>query len=475
MKKECARLEKMRTEAQNYITRSERLLQWRGDNALPKAKKMKAMSERFIREQGRYALFIGSIGRGASALGAGRGSLSGDVRDSLRRLDVVYRDMIERALPGKEVRHVLTRRDLASLAADLRLLKGEIRGMQSSLVAEYRQVRRGSSQQREKSLARHDRALVSIAQYEMDQVVAGLRDYAAALDHYSYAETLLACYKVRADGFIASLRRGKLPPETEKIIKNKSLLMFVKEYDAGKLKAESAARRRLIRGMRQRVSRVRGLISWYGRRGIEIREHPDADQLAAFRRKWQRHPAVVVAGRRIVTENLLSEDIAASRYVRDLAVRNIWKSPNGNGAAPGGKKQFVRLDEKVITVTIPRGWQKIPSAGNLPGRFRVSEFLSLDGSASISLASVPARKKDAREVSRRWILRRSSQLLKHRWGKREKGHYYWARGRDKNDNVFELYALASDGHVLIIEGTSPGEKYPLLKEKLHSVFTSLRQ
>lgn len=125
-------------------------------------------------------------------------------------------------------------------------------------------------------------------------------------------------------------------------------------------------------------------------------------------------------------------------------------------------------------MTIPRGWDPLPVANIIPGRASVKEYMSLDGTASILLAAIPVKKNDAKEVSRRWMLRRSTTMLTHRWGKKDSHLYYWARGRDKNDNVFELYAFERDGHIVIIEGISPVDRYALLRKKLEGIFASVK-
>lgn len=319
---------KMKTDAEEYVNRSEKLLLWRGDNVAMPQPVMKGVVNELISGQGKYIIFIGNIGRGAVQLAARRGGSAHDVRTSLRRLDKVYRDILEGILPGKEIRKSLTQRDVAAFKNQKRILTNEVKGMHSSLIADYRLVRENHGSMKEKDDTRRGNGDISIAQFEMDQIAEGLRDFNRALARYTYAEELLARYKLTADRFIAALKKGDIPPETEKIISKKSLFPFIKNYDAGKFRREEFTKKYLVRKMQQRESRIKGLLYYYKRRGIEIREYPDADELKACHRDWSRRPVITVGGRRIDPSTLLMGDVSTARYVRDLTVKNLWKEDN---------------------------------------------------------------------------------------------------------------------------------------------------
>jgi len=459
--------------ARRYLQRSESFLTWWGEHsAMPRERVKKLLAER-IRGSEKYIRIIGTIGEGASGFsGRENRKVQGEVHLSLRRLDTIYRAFLDTALPAGTMRGGLTARDIRYLQNLKRDLGGSIRETRNGIMNEYHVMLERRASLAEKRETRSLKRMRSIAQFEMDQVASGLKAFSRILAGLHYGEDILARYKLRVDALIASLARGEIPPETDAVLKRKSLLHLVTGYSRDRILSEGVTRNYLADELNKRTARVSGLVQFYRRHGIEIREYPSREELAVYRKLIGRAAVVTLAGRNVSLSNLHEADRSTAQYIRDLAVRNIWhekrKSPSD------GKVCRVHLEDRSITVSIPYGWGKLPGAMTLQGRPGIKEFLSLDGSSSITLAAIPGRKRGAKEVSRRWMIRRSSTMMTHRWGRKDASSFYWARGRDKHQNVFELYAFERDGHVVIIEGTSPGDKHALLTKKLKRVFHSVR-
>ena len=459
--------------ARRYLKRSESFLTWWGEHSAMRREKVKKLLADRVRESEKYIRIIGVIGEGASGFsGRENRKVQGEVHLSLRRLDTIYRAFLDTALPAGTMRGGLTARDIRYLQNLKRDLRGTIREVRNGIMTEYHVMLERRASLVEKTENRSMKRMMSIAQFEMDQVASGLKAFSRMLAGLDYGEDILARYKIRVDALIASLVRGEIPSETDTVLKRKSMLYLVDGYSRDRVLREGVTRKYLVDEMNKRTARVSALLQFYRRHGIEIREYPSREELAGYRKLINRRAVVTLAGRNVHLSNLYDADRSTARYIRDLAVRTIWQEKTMNPS--DGKVCRMNLEDRSILISIPYGWEKLPGAMTFQGRHDIKEFMSLDGSASITLAAIPGKKRGAKEVSRRWMLRRSSTMMTHRWGKKEASSFYWARGRDKHKNVFELYAFERDGHVVIIEGTSPGDKHALLTKKLKRVFDSVR-
>lgn len=314
-----------------------------------------------------------------------------------------------------------------------------------------------------------------IAQNEIDTVLKKIGEYSAFYDKQFYSESAFTNYLTRANEFLADTSKDNTSTDLKNALDNKSLFPAVKDFDKNIIKNEYAAKSYIKREIDTDISRLKTLLKFYKQKNIDIKDSPTEEFFKKLHEKQNRLIEISVAGWKMNEKNFEEID---KKIVHKLIVRQrrlSWQKKSGpeNRETTAGQIQLVFPDSN-ISFNIPSGWTEKSLDGKNAENGVIKNFTSLDNEASILIAKVPLDGRSLQEISSSWAKISGTTILKQKWGKKENLDYFWSISKNSRKKVMEIYTLTAGNNAFIISGMSSGERYNFFKDKLDSVFNSIK-
>ncbi len=314
-----------------------------------------------------------------------------------------------------------------------------------------------------------------LAQYDMDQLIITLREFASYYSTLLYSYTALKRY---AEEYRA-VESPKDPADVNtraRAIRLGRLIPLIDDFDSERIKRELAVKNYLKKEIRSLMAKVRSLAVYYRQNGFSVGSlftTEDSDKIAEL---LERQPRAEV-GDWIMTETNFEEiDRKAVKKLALSAIKKDWKLDE-SGKFIDTEKTDVLIESHGIRMSLPGIWIEEPIDEYLSERKITKAYHSRDGSVSIYIATgTLAEGTTLYDHSATWHHKLGSKIVKSAPGRVGEFEYQWVLARDPKNRVRESYTLKTgSGEVITVSGQSPKERYNFFHKKMDLIKESFRK
>lgn len=326
-----------------------------------------------------------------------------------------------------------------------------------------------------KRQSRSSKLEAGLAQYDMDQLIITLREYASYYSTLVYADTALKRY---AEEYrtVESPKDSAEENTRARAIRQGRLIPFIEDFDSEKLRHEFAVKNYLRKEIRSLMAKVRSLSVFYRQNGFSVGSmftSEDSDRIAEL---LDRQPRAEVADWIMTETNFEDIDRKAVKKLALSSIKKDWKLDEG-GKFIDTEKTEVLIEPHGIRFSMPGVWIEEPIDEYLAERKISKAYRSRDGSVSIYVsAGTLAEGTSLYDHSAAWHQRLGSKIVKSASGRSGEFDYQWVLARDPKNRVRESYALKSGAkEAVIISGQSPKDRYNFFHKKMEMIKESFRK
>ncbi|MCP4137287.1 MAG: hypothetical protein GY754_40340 [bacterium] len=392
----------------------------------------------------------------------------------------------------------LKRSDLIALKrTDLRIIKEtradflkEIKSSRHGISAYYKDYLRDLREVARKKKALSSGLKEKIAQYEINILLQNAQACVKLYDSLRYAEEAMAYYQLKFKEYKKEIESGTMSGPLEESIQKLSLISTIKDFDRARLVDEYITKKYVKREARMAIARLTTILRYYKVRKIKIKSSPDYDEIFALKSKLGKKIEVRIDSWIMNEANFDSIDKKAAKKLTVMRKRKIWETGakkrnvqrNTLPSAIPDHEADIDLPEDDLhsdsgdmnrPLAIPRGWKEDRNSAYDQSRGVIKSYSSMDRGAVIRLVKLPLKKSDnVKEITENWTKRSGNNMIKERWGRKNRMEYFWTLSKDKHSNVCESYSVLKEGFVYILSGTTSKNKYNFFKGKLNTVFAS---
>ncbi len=314
-----------------------------------------------------------------------------------------------------------------------------------------------------------------LAQYDMDQLIITLREYASYYSTLVYADTALKRY-AEEYRVIESPKDPTDENTRTRAIRQGRLIPLLDDFDSEKIKRELAVKNYLRKEIRSLMAKVRSLAVFYRQNGFSVGSlftSEDSDKVAEL---LERQPRAEVADWIMTETNFEEIDRKAVKKLALSAIKKDWKLDE-NGKFIDTEKTEVLIEQYGIRMSLPGIWIEEPMDEYLSERKISKAYRSRDGSVSIYIATgLLAEGTTLYDHSAAWHHKLGSKIVKSASGRVGEFEYQWVLARDPKNRVRESYTLKTGtGEVIIVSGQSPRERYNFFHKKMELIKESFRK
>lgn len=314
-----------------------------------------------------------------------------------------------------------------------------------------------------------------LAQYDIDQLIITLREYASYYSTLVYADTALKRYaeEYRA---VESPKNSKEEKMRTHAIHQGRLIPLIGDFDSEKVKREFAVKNYLRKEIRSLMAKVRSLAVFYRQNGFSVGSlftSEDSDRISEL---LERQSRVEVADWIMTETNFDEIDRKAVKKLSLSAIKRDWKLDE-RGKFIDNEKTEVLIESQGIRISLPGVWTEEPIDDYLSERKVSKAYKSRDGSVSIYVAiGTLSDGTTLYDHSAAWHQKIGSKIIKSASGKSGEFEYQWVLARDPKNRVRESYAIKSGANEsIIISGQSPKDRYNFFHKKMELIKESFRK
>ncbi len=314
-----------------------------------------------------------------------------------------------------------------------------------------------------------------IAQFDMDQLIMTLREYASYYSTLVYADTALKRYaeEYRA---VESPHDSTDEHTRARAIRQGRLIPLIADFDSAKIRHEFTVKNYLRKEIRSLMAKVRSLAVFYRQNGFSVGSlftSEDSDRIAEL---LDRQSRVEVADWVMTEINFEEIDRKAVKKLAFSAAKKDWKLDEG-GKFINTEKTEVLIEPPGIRMRLPGAWIEEPIDEYLSERKISKAYRSRDGSVSLYISTDTLPNGTSLHAhSAAWHNKLGSKIVKSASGQLREFDYHWILARDPKNRVRESYAIKfGDKAAIIISGQSPKDRYNFFHKKMELIKESVRK
>lgn len=314
-----------------------------------------------------------------------------------------------------------------------------------------------------------------LAQYDMDQLVITLREYASYYSTLVYADTALKRYA-------EEYRAIESPKESTEIniraraIRQGRLIPLIEDFDPERIRRELATKNYLRKEIRSLMAKTRSLAIFYRQNGFSVGSLftvEDSGRISELLDRQSRHE---VADWIMTETNFDDIDRKAVKKLSLSSIKKDWKL-DADGKFIGTEKTDVVIEPQGIRFSMPGVWIEEAVDEYLSERKVSKAYRSRDGSVSIYVAiGTIAEGASLSDHSAAWHNKLGSKIIKSAGGRISEFEYQWVLARAAKNRVRESLILKSaPSEAVIISGQSPKDRYNFFHKKMEMIKESIRK
>ncbi len=334
-----------------------------------------------------------------------------------------------------------------------------------------RALQRANAKEARLKKVRDNRAGHRLAQYELEILLSGLRDYEKLHESMNYAEEAFAGYLIVFNGLNKQAEKGDVSLEMEKTLREKSLLSLVPGFDRKRIQREYKTRKFAAGKISLALSRIFYLVEFYRKNHLALSNYPSRDEVRELNRKIEKRLSVDVSQWKMDEKNFEMVDKKAVTRLTLHYHKNIWRK--GSGRKEGSPGETMRIMEEGLRFDLPAGWREKRVSQRDREKGITRQFMTPDGKAMIQVAVYSPDGKDARGICEIWLKRMGKKIIKEKWGKKDDLEYFWSIAGDDHRTVLESYVFPRGSKVIILSGETMRGRYGFFKNKMEDVFQSV--
>lgn len=311
-----------------------------------------------------------------------------------------------------------------------------------------------------------------IAEHELNIIMQAIDEYMTAYATLDYCREAFRNYSEKYRSLEEEIKAGEMPGSFNNILKSRSLLPLLKEFDAERIKREYDIKQHLKNTIYKNIAAVRTLANTYKRKNLEI-DRSISGRMSSVMERLRIKEEVKIGSWIMNETNFKRLDQKAFQKLYLSMKKNFWMNKNNRDKQAALESSSITLPELKINVTIPEGWSEQNIDPSESDRGIIKSFKSFDGHSCIYLACIDKKNENEKAAAESWIKNMKSRKVLQRWGKKDKMDYYWALSSADNNLIIESYAISCGTKTLIISGVVPKGKYNFFKKKMTSVFQSI--
>jgi len=310
-----------------------------------------------------------------------------------------------------------------------------------------------------------------IIQHEIQMLVGKIEDYMKTYGTLIHAWEAFQSYTIAYCAYRDEIEKEIISDSLDQTIEAESIIPMLNNFDPERLKTEYATKVYLGKEIQRDLSRLMTLLNNYHRKGVDIKEKPDAEFSATIMTRLKERPSITVASWQMNENN--SKEIDRKTVAKFERERNriLWHRKAKTGDPTQGKTTRVELPELKLTFSLPEGWI---SGESDAGMGLIGSYTSRDMEASMAIVLLPLEGRSLRDITAIRIKKSRGTAIRQRWGHRDELEYFWTLAREANGALMEIYSIRHGDNALLLSGTSPKNKYSLFKPKFDAAFNSLK-
>jgi hypothetical protein len=354
---------------------------------------------------------------------------------------------------------------------------GDLLSMKSEIKNRYREYARHKSAAERDFKKRQDGIKDKIAQHEIYALLEHAQECAGLYEKLCYAEDIFTRYVSQFASLMKEARTGSASPSLESAVSKDSLFPGIHGFDRDRMIVEYSTKKFLRDEAKTALSRLCTLLKHYKKKGVDIRDIPSRQDIAALEARTNRNSSVRIDAWTMNESNFSDIDKKAAHRLSLLIGRNANGSDLKKGVAEDAIPESrlpVTLLESGVSFVLPRGWEEATLGETDRYQGIVKSFHSNDNHSSLQLVKLRMENGDVKDISEQWIRKSGYSLIEKRWGKINEVEYLWILAKDRERNVIETCSVVKDGYALLISGKTSRERSAKFSEQFRFIIGSMQ-